>query len=313
MSRRISNGGLLCFANAAPSLAFVGVEPALAQADRLGRYLYQFVVLDVGKSPLERDAHRRGQDHVLVLARGADVGELLALDDVDDKVVVARVLAHDHALIHPSLRLDDHGAAVLQVEERIRGGLAHGVRDEHASLPPGDVALERSPAVEEAVHHGGAARVGQELALVTDETARRRIEDEPPSPATGGPHLLKLAASFRQLSHDHARVLLVDVDDHFLNGLQSPAGGGIDPQHHARARDGELEPLAAHRLDQDTELQFAASGHLVGILAILVLSDADGDVALGLPQEPVADNTALELVALLAGEWTVVDAKHHSE
>ncbi len=35
---------------------------------------------------------------ILVLARGADVGELLLADDVDVEVVLAVVLADDHAL-----------------------------------------------------------------------------------------------------------------------------------------------------------------------------------------------------------------------
>ena len=81
---------------------------------------------------------------------------------------------------------------------------------------------------------------------------------------------------------------------------------------HARARDGQLEALAAHGLDQDAELQFAAAGHLVGVL-VGVLGDADGDVALGFLQQAVADDAALHLVAFLAGERSVVDAEHHGE
>src|SRR5262249_9467303 len=276
-------------------------------------HLYKFVVFNVGKGPLERDAHGRRQDHVLVLACGTDVGELLALDDVDDEVVVACVLAHDHALIDASLWLDDHRPAALRVEERTGGGPASAMGDAPASLAPGDLAFVWYPAVEQAVHHGGAARIGQELALVADETPRRRVEHEPQAATAGGAHLLELAAPLCQLLHDNARVLRIDIDDYFLYGFQPPAAGGIDLQHHARTRDGELEALSTHRLDQDAELQFTASGHFVGILAVLVLSDADSDVALGFPQQPIADDTALELVALLSCERTVVDAEQHSE
>ena len=41
---------------------------------------------------------------------------------------------------------------------------------------------------------------------------------------------------------------------------------GIGLEQHARARDRQLEALAAHRLDQHAELQLAAAGDLEGIL-----------------------------------------------
>ena len=90
-------------------------------------------------------------------------------------------------------------------------------------------------------------------------------------------------------------------------------GDRIDLEHDARARHGELEAFAAHGLDQDAELQLAAAGHLVGVLGLGLLGDADGDVALGFLEQPVADDAALHLVALLAGERPVVDAEHHGE
>ena len=47
--------------------------------------------------------------------RGAHVGELLLLHDVDVDVLLARVLADDHALVDPIARLDEHLAAILHV------------------------------------------------------------------------------------------------------------------------------------------------------------------------------------------------------
>ena len=79
---------------------------------------------------------------------------------------------------------------------------------------------------------------------------------------------MQVAAALGQLLHDDAGMLLVDVDDDLLDRLQPLAGVGIDLEHHARARDGQLEAFAAHGLDQDAELQFAAAGHLVGILGL---------------------------------------------
>src|SRR5882672_5938023 len=76
-------------------LAVVGVEELLAQPDRLRGHLDQLVVLDIGQRLFQRHLDRRGQAHRLVLRGGADVGELLALEDVDLEVVVAGVLADD--------------------------------------------------------------------------------------------------------------------------------------------------------------------------------------------------------------------------
>ena len=167
----------------------------------------------------------------LVLAGGADVGELLALDDVDDEVVVARVLADDHALVDARLRVDHHGAAVLQVEERVGGGLAGGVGDQHAGAAAGDLALERRVVVEQAVHDGGAARVGQQLALVADQAAGRHVEHQALAAAARGAHLHEVAAALGQLLHDDAGVLLVDVDDDLLDRLEPLAGVGIGREH----------------------------------------------------------------------------------
>ena len=178
---------------------------------------------------------------------------------------------------------------------------------------PGNFALERRVVVEQAVHDGGAARVGQQFALVADQAAGRRVEDQALAAAARGTHVPEIAAALGHLLHDDAGMPLVDVDDHFLDRLEPLAGDRIDLEHDARARHGELEAFAAHGLDQDAELQLAAARHLVGVLRFGLLADADGDVALGFLEQPVADDAALHLVAFLTGKRPVVDAKHHGE
>ena len=68
---------------------------------------------------------------------------------------------------------------------------------------------------------GGAARVGEEFALIADQPARRRIEHQPLTAAARGTHLDQLGFALRHLLHDDAGVLLVDVDDDLLDRLQS--------------------------------------------------------------------------------------------
>src|SRR5271169_3395699 len=65
------------------ALAVVGVEAALAQADRLRRHFDELVVLDIGQRLLKRHLHRRSETHRLILGMGADIGKLLALEHVD--------------------------------------------------------------------------------------------------------------------------------------------------------------------------------------------------------------------------------------
>ena len=89
---------------------------------------------------------------------------------------------------------------------------------------------------------------------------------------------------------------VVDVDDDLLDRLELFAVSS-SREDDARLADGELEALAAHRLDQDAELQLAAAGDLEGVL-VLALGDLQRDVALRLAQEPLADDAALHLVAL---------------
>jgi hypothetical protein len=54
-------------------------------------------------------------------------------------------------------------------------------------------------------------------------------------------------------------MLVVDVDDDFLDRLQLCRLSSV-LEHDARAADGEFEAFAAHVLDQNAQLQFAAAG-----------------------------------------------------
>ena len=107
-------------------------------------------------------------------------------------------------------------------------------------------------------------------------------------------------------------MFLVDVDDDFLDRLQELARRLVLLENDARARHRELEALPAHGLDQDRELQFAAAGDGEGILVGRFL-DLEGDVAVRLLEEPVADHPARHLVAFGAGERRIVDDEGHGD
>ncbi len=106
-------------------------------------------------------------------------------------------------------------------------------------------------------------------------------------------------------------MLLVDVDDDLLDRLQRLAPV-VESIEHLRSRNAELEALAAHGLDENGELQFAASGDDMGV-GIQGRLDAKRDIALGLPIEPVANDAARHFVAFRAGEGAVVDGEGHRQ
>src|SRR6185312_6441990 len=248
------------------ALAVIGVEEFLAQPDRFRSHLDQFIILDIGERLFQRHLDRRRQAHRFVLRGGADVGELLALENVDLEVVVARVLADDHALVDLPAGLDHHRAAVFQLEHGVSHRLALVVRNQHAVATALDVALVGRIAMEQAVHDRGATGIGEQFALVADQAASRRIKHQAQAVTAGGPHLDHLGLALAHLLNDDAGMLLVDVDHDFLDRLLPLAGRIVFPEHDARTRYRKLEALAAHGLDQDRELQFAAAGDFHGIL-----------------------------------------------
>ena len=97
----------------------------------------------------------------------------------------------------------------------------------------------------------------------------------------------------------------------------SSIGSRISPfvlaaEQHLRPRHAELETLAAHRLDQDRKLQFAAARDDVGI-GIGGRLDLECDIAFGFLEKPVANDAARHLVAFGPGERAVVDGESHRQ
>ena len=73
-------------------------------------------------------------------------------------------------------------------------------------------------------------------------------------------HVLHLALAPAQVLDHGADVLFRHVDDHVLDRLAERVVDALED--HLGARDLELVALAAHRLDQDAEVQLAAAADL---------------------------------------------------
>ena len=146
------------------------LEELLAHADRLRRDLHQLIVIDEFQRLFQAHLHRGRQQHVFVAAGGTDVGQLLALEDVDDQIVVTRVDTDDLAFIHLVARLGHHAAAILQVEQRIGQRLALLIGDQHTVVAITDVRVSLGPEVVEVVgEQAGARGHGHELGLEADQ------------------------------------------------------------------------------------------------------------------------------------------------
>ena len=83
-------------------------------------------------------------------------------------------------------------------------------------------------------------------------------------------------------------------------------------QQHLRPRHRQFKAFAAHGLDQDAELQFAAAGDFHRVL-VVDFAHAQRHIAFGLAQQAVADHAAGDLVAFGAGERRIVDAERHRQ
>ena len=217
--------------------------------------------------------------------------------------------ADDHAHIDLVARLDDHRAAVFQVEHRVGNSLAGHVGQENAVGAAADIALVGLVAVEQAVHHGGAAGVGEKFRLVADQAACRCVEHQADAIAAGRTQFGHLGLALGHLLDDDAGMFLINVDDDFLDRLHQ--GAALVLVHDdARTRHGKLKAFAAHGLDQDGELQFATARDVERILAFR-LFDLQRHIAFGFLEQAVADDAACHLVALGAGQRRVIDQEGH--
>ena len=205
---------------------------------------------------------------------------------------------------------DEHAAALLQREYGIGHGLAVLVADQHAVVAVRDFALHFIEAVEDVADQAGAARHGHEVALEADQAARRNAVLEPHAAERVDHHVGEFGAARAERFHHRALAVGVDVDGQRLEGLERAAVD--DLLQHLRLADGELEAFAAHVLDQDRQVQFAAprDAEHVGLVGFL---DAQRDVALQFAHQPFADLAAGDEFALAPGERRGVDLEIHHQ
>ena len=163
-------------------------------------------------------------------------------------------------------------------------------------------------AVEDMVGDPGTARLLQELGVEADQTARGHHVLQADATAAMVDGLRHAPLAERQKLRDDPNVVLRDVDGERLDRLVQPA---VDlARNDLGAAGGELEALAPQRLDEDRELQLAATLDDPGIRALGVLH-AQRDVADQLGVEPAFEHPRRELAALATRQRRGVDADQH--
>ncbi len=103
-------------------------------------------------------------------------------------------------------------------------------------------------------------------------------------------------------------IFIIHIDSHFFDGFEALTA--FLTEQNLRAGNRQFKPLAAHVLDQDTHLQFAAPCDLKR-LAAGCICHLDGHIRFRLFHQAFTDHAALHLFAIAACKGAVIDAEGH--
>ena len=156
----------------------------------------------------------------------------------------------------------------------------------------------------------GAARHGEEFALEADQAASRDAVLEAHAPLAVRLHVLQFATAATELFHDAALVIFLDVDgEHFVRLALHAVDFLV---HHARAAHRQLETFTAHVLEQDRQVQFAATGNLEHV-RVAGVGHTQGDVLEQFLFQALADLAAGDVLAFTTGQRRGVDHEVHGQ
>ena len=156
----------------------------------------------------------------------------------------------------------------------------------------------------------GAARIGEKLAAQSDQAARRDAELHAHAAGMMVHHFFHFAAARAEKFHHDADEIFRAIDDEQFERLDAAAIFGA--HHDFRLADHHLVAFAAHRLDQDRELQFAAAQHAESVGGAHVF-DAQRDVGEQFAIEARAEVARGDVLAFATCEWRSIDGENHRE
>ena len=189
----------------------------------------------------------------------------LRLADIDFDVFRLTGLTDDHTGVNLFTGSDKQCTALLCIEQTVGDGLACLECDQGALLAVLDIALVRRIAVKYSVHDTVALGVGHELTTVSDQTAGQESGIPGGSCRCGrGSCSDQFALSLAELFDNVSGKLFRNIDIYLLHRLELVTLFIIMVQN-LRLADCKLIALTAHVLDQDGQMQLAASGYLKAI------------------------------------------------
>ena len=142
------------------------------------------------------------------------------------------------------------------------------------------------------------------------KSARRHGEFQAHSARPGVDHLRHLAFAHRQQLRDDADKVFGNIDDQQLHRFVERAvdlagdDGGLGHL--------QLVAFAAHGLDDDRELEFAAAGDLEGV-RLFGIDDAEADVLFLLVKESLAELARGHEFSLASRPGRIVGAENHGD
>ena len=232
------------------------VEDDLAHTHGLGSDFDKLVLLDVFEALFQRHDGLGDDAGFLVGTRGADIGELLGLADVDHEVVVVDMLANHLSGIDVFTWIDEEFTTILQLVDGIGEGIAR-IHGDHGAVDTTLYLTLVGLVFLKAVGHDGLAlRGGEHVGAQTNDTTRGDVELDVDTLAlvfhrghltfTTGDHINHLGGKL--LGHvdgelfDRLALLTIDlfIDDLRLTYLQ-------------------LVALATHGLDEYGEVEHATT------------------------------------------------------
>ena len=100
-----------------PRLRSFSVRSLLAQTNADWCDFYQLIVFNKLQSLLKRVLDRWHQGQCFVCSRGANVGQLLAFDRVNDQIIAARVNANNLAFVNINRMTEEKTTTSLNIKQ----------------------------------------------------------------------------------------------------------------------------------------------------------------------------------------------------
>ena len=130
--------------------------------------------------------------------------------------------------------------------------------------------------MEQVAHHAHALRRVDEVCFKTDQAAHRH-EGFHGNLVADVIHVRDLRFATGKILHDRPQIFGRNFHEQFLDGFERIAGGGVFLPKHFRTRHQNFVTLAAHLLDENRDLHFAATADREN-LRVTRLRDPEGDV-----------------------------------